>query len=141
MRHLPGRTGKRKPAQIASRDPHGLGQRSGGFRNVARAWSAWGKAISRSRARQLRPRARRAEPDNGQGLQRQHLDTKGEGVFHLGLEVRDAVAAQPASGFPVGMRGRRADRTGLTSYDTAGGAGVMRLTRAIIMATESGGAA
>lgn len=50
--------------------------------------------------------------------QRLHLDTKGEGVFHLGFEVPDADAAEAAAAMPVKMRGRRANGTGFTYYDT-----------------------
>ena len=65
--------------------------------------------------------------------QRQHLDTKGEGVFHIGFEVDDADAAEARArgqGLPVLMRGRRANRTGFTYYATADQAGVTLLTRA-----------
>lgn len=65
--------------------------------------------------------------------QRLHLNTKGEGVFHIGFEVPDADAAQAqagALGLPVLMRGRRANRTGFTYYDCASEAGVTLLTRA-----------
>ncbi len=73
------------------------------------------------------------QPGNEPSPQRQHLDTKGEGVFHIGFEVPDADAAQAdaaALGLPVLMRGRRANRTGFTYYDCAGKAGVTLLTRA-----------
>lgn len=62
--------------------------------------------------------------------QRLHLDAKGEGVFHLGFEVPDADAAEAEAPTPVLMRGRRANGTGFSYYDTAGGAGVVLLTRA-----------
>lgn len=65
--------------------------------------------------------------------QRRHLDTKGEGVFHIGFEVPDADAAEAdahARGLDVLMRGRRANGTGFTYYDTAADAGVTLLTRA-----------
>lgn len=65
--------------------------------------------------------------------QRQHLDSKGEGVFHIGFEVPDADAAQAqaeALGLPVLMRGRRSNGTGFTYYDSSEGAGVVLLTRA-----------
>lgn len=65
--------------------------------------------------------------------QRLHLDTKGEGVFHIGFEVPDADAAEADArglGLPVLMRGRRANRTGFSYYDCAGQAGVTLLTRA-----------
>ncbi len=70
------------------------------------------------------------QPDHNPSPQRIHLDTKGEGVFHLGFEVPDADAAEVISGLPVKMKGRRPNRTGFTYYDTAEGAGVTLLTRA-----------
>ena len=73
------------------------------------------------------------QPSHGATPQRRHLDEKGEGVFHLGFEVQDADAAEAEArrrGIPVRMRGRRENRTGFTYYDTAGGAGVVLLTRA-----------
>lgn len=70
------------------------------------------------------------QPDQSPTPQRLHLDAKGEGVFHLGFEVPDADAAEASSGMPVKMKGRRANRTGFTYYDTAEGAGVVLLSRA-----------
>jgi methylmalonyl-CoA/ethylmalonyl-CoA epimerase len=73
------------------------------------------------------------QPNDDPSPQRLHLDTKGEGVFHLGFEVPDADAAEAAardSGLPVLMRGRRKNRTGFTYYDTGDEAGVVLLTRA-----------
>ena len=73
------------------------------------------------------------EPDDAPSPQRQYLDQKGEGVFHIGFEVPDADAAEDESreqGLPVLMRGRRANRTGFTYYDSADLAGVTLLTRA-----------
>ena len=70
------------------------------------------------------------QPDDNSTPQRLHLDRKGEGVFHLGFEVPDADAAEATSGLPVKMKGRRANRSGFTYYDTAEGAGVVLLTRA-----------
>ncbi len=65
--------------------------------------------------------------------QRHFLDTKGEGVFHIGFEVPDADAAESTAGslgLDVLMRGRRANGTGFDYYDTADAAGVVLLTRA-----------
>ena len=65
--------------------------------------------------------------------QREHLDRKGEGVFHIGFEVPDADAAEAQAvgkGLRVLMRGRRANRTGFTYYDSADAASVILLTRA-----------
>lgn len=73
------------------------------------------------------------QPSEHPSPQRIHLDTKGEGVFHLGFEVPDADAAEAdarAKEIPVRMRGRRENRTGFTYYDTADTAGVILLTRA-----------
>jgi catechol 2,3-dioxygenase-like lactoylglutathione lyase family enzyme len=73
------------------------------------------------------------EPNEEPSPQRAFLDTKGEGIFHLGFEVPDADAAEAAAvddGLSVLMRGRRENRTGFTYYDTAAGAGVVLLTRA-----------
>lgn len=73
------------------------------------------------------------EPGPEPSPQRSHLDSKGEGVFHIGFEVPDADAAETqavARGLPVLMRGRRSNRTGFTYYDSAGTGGVNLLTRA-----------
>ena len=73
------------------------------------------------------------EPGAEPSPQRIHLDSKGEGVFHIGFEVPDADAAEAqakAQGLPVLMRGRRHNRTGFTYYGSASEAGVTLLTRA-----------
>jgi catechol 2,3-dioxygenase-like lactoylglutathione lyase family enzyme len=73
------------------------------------------------------------QPSADPSPQRIHLDTKGEGVFHIGFEVPDADAAEAeakSKGLAVKMRGRRKNRTGFTYYDTAEKAGVVLLTRA-----------
>jgi catechol 2,3-dioxygenase-like lactoylglutathione lyase family enzyme len=73
------------------------------------------------------------EPGPGPSPQREHLARKGEGVFHIGFEVPDADAAEAQAagkGLRVMMRGRRANRTGFTYYDSADAAGVILLTRA-----------
>lgn len=73
------------------------------------------------------------QPSLDPSPQRIFLDTKGEGVFHLGFEVPDADTAQAeaeAAGLPVLMSGRRANRTGFTYYATEDRAGVNLLTRA-----------
>ena len=68
------------------------------------------------------------QPSTEDGPQRRFLDTHGEGVFHLGFDVPDCDAAEQA-GFAQGlaplMRGRRADRSGFTYFDTAREAGVV----------------
>ena len=73
------------------------------------------------------------QPSEHRSPQRVHLETKGEGVFHLGFGVPDADAAESEAehaGLTVKMRGRRKNRTGFTYYDTADKAGVILLTRA-----------
>jgi methylmalonyl-CoA/ethylmalonyl-CoA epimerase len=73
------------------------------------------------------------QPSEHRSPQRVHLETKGEGVFHLGFEVLDADGAEgeaQRTGLPVKMRGRRKNRTGFTYYDTTDKAGVNLLTRA-----------
>ena len=73
------------------------------------------------------------QPNDDPTPQRLHLDTKGEGVFHIGFEVADADGAEDnarESGLQPLMRGRRRNGTGFTYYDTAEGAGVVLLTRA-----------
>ncbi len=73
------------------------------------------------------------EPSQDPSPQREFLDSKGEGVFHIGFEVPDADAAEDAAkaaGLPVQARGRRDDGTGFDYYDTAGQGGVVLLTRA-----------
>ena len=73
------------------------------------------------------------QPNRDPSPQRIHLDTKGEGVFHIGFEVPDADAAETAAKAkrltPL-MRGRRRNGTGFTYYDTAKTAGIVLLTRA-----------
>jgi catechol 2,3-dioxygenase-like lactoylglutathione lyase family enzyme len=60
--------------------------------------------------------------------QRRFLDSKGEGVFHLGFAVPDCDAAEAegrAAGLSVMMRGRRPDGSGFTYFDNADEAGVV----------------
>lgn len=73
------------------------------------------------------------QPDDQPSPQRHFLDTKGDGVFHIGFEVPDANEAEAsarAAGLSVLMRGRRDTGTGFNYYDTAEGGGVVLLTRA-----------
>ncbi|MCA0419788.1 MAG: VOC family protein [Proteobacteria bacterium] len=68
------------------------------------------------------------QPGPEDGPQRRFLDTKGEGVFHVGFDVPDCDAAEKegaASGLSSLMRGRRSDRSGFTFFDTAERAGVV----------------
>jgi methylmalonyl-CoA/ethylmalonyl-CoA epimerase len=67
------------------------------------------------------------EPGEGGSPQRRFLETRGEGVYHLGFGVDDCDAAEAhgiAAGLRVGARGRRPDRTGFTYFDTREDAGV-----------------
>lgn len=73
------------------------------------------------------------QPNNDPSPQRIFLDTKGEGIFHIGFEVPDADVAQSeaeATGLHQMMRGRRPNGSGFNYYDTQAGAGVVLLTRA-----------
>jgi len=68
------------------------------------------------------------QPDAEDGPQRRFLDAHGEGVFHLGFDVPDCDAAERvgfAQGLAPLMRGRRADRSGFTFFDTLREAGVV----------------
>ena len=72
------------------------------------------------------------QPNADPSPQRIFLDTRGEGVFHIGFEVPDADAAQAAAevvGLDQLMRGRRTNGTGFNYYDTQAEAGVVLLTR------------
>ena len=65
--------------------------------------------------------------------QRRFLNEKGEGVFHLGFEVPDCDAGEAealAAGMTALMRGRRANGSGFTYFDTADEAGVVLEIRA-----------
>jgi catechol 2,3-dioxygenase-like lactoylglutathione lyase family enzyme len=68
-------------------------------------------------------------PPEGNTPQRRFLETRGEGVFHLGFSVTNLDAAE-AEGVALGLRpmlrGRLPDRSGFTYFDTAEqGAGVI----------------
>ena len=68
------------------------------------------------------------QPGPEDGPQRRFLDTRGEGVFHLGFDVADCNAAENtglARGLHPLMRGRRDDGSGFTFFDTAKDAGVV----------------
>jgi catechol 2,3-dioxygenase-like lactoylglutathione lyase family enzyme len=72
------------------------------------------------------------EPGPEPSPQREFLDERGEGVFHVGFEVPDIEAADAdaaARGMDVLMRGRRTDGSGFSYYDTAGRAGVILESR------------
>ena len=73
------------------------------------------------------------EPNEDPTPQRLHLNSKGEGVYHIGFEVADADRAEAealSGGMSITARGRRSNGTGFTYYDTAADGGVTFLTRA-----------
>ena len=72
------------------------------------------------------------QPNHDPSPQRIFLDTKGEGVFHIGFEVPDADGAETTAreaGLTHLMRGRRSNGTGFNYYDTEADGGVVLLTR------------
>lgn len=73
-------------------------------------------------------------PPPGNTAQRAFLDSRGEGVFHLGFTVADCDQAESdalALGLQMKMRGRLPNRSGFTYFDTAEkGAGVTLEIRA-----------
>lgn len=72
------------------------------------------------------------QPGTLDSPQRRFLDAHGEGVYHLGFEVADLDGAESfvrATGTGVTARGRRADGTGFTYFDTRREAGIVLETR------------
>ena len=67
------------------------------------------------------------EPPKLDCPQRRFLDTRGEGVFHIGFESDLAVATSQAkaSGLDMLMSGRRENGTGFVYFDTLDQAGVV----------------
>ena len=63
--------------------------------------------------------------------QRRFLDSRGEGVFHLGFEsdLDDAAAAAAGLGLGELARGQRDNGSGFIYFDTADDAGVVLLAR------------
>ncbi len=63
--------------------------------------------------------------------QRRFLDTRGEGVFHIGFEsdLDEAAAAAAGLGLNVLARGQRDNGSGFIYFDTADEAGVVLLAR------------
>jgi catechol 2,3-dioxygenase-like lactoylglutathione lyase family enzyme len=63
--------------------------------------------------------------------QRRFLDTRGEGVFHLGFEhdIETAAAGGAALGLEVTMRGQRDNGSGFVYFDTSAAAGVVLMVR------------
>jgi methylmalonyl-CoA/ethylmalonyl-CoA epimerase len=71
------------------------------------------------------------EPPELDCPQRRFLDSRGEGVFHIGFEsdVDAAAAAAHGLGLNVLARGQRDDGSGFIYFDTADRAGVVLLAR------------
>ena len=72
------------------------------------------------------------EPGEGDSLYKDHLQEKGEGVFHIGFEVNDISATDTeidAMGLNVLSSGRRENGSGFSYLDTASEAGVVLLVR------------
>ena len=66
-------------------------------------------------------------PPPGRTPQRKFLETRGEGVFHIGFVVDDVDAGERAAtamGLDPYMRGRRANGSGFTYFDVSDKAGV-----------------
>ncbi|WP_420003673.1 VOC family protein [Arenibacterium sp. LLYu02] len=60
--------------------------------------------------------------------QKRHLESQGEGVYHLGFEVADLIAAQAegrALGLDVIAHGRRTDESGFCYFDTKASTGLV----------------
>jgi methylmalonyl-CoA/ethylmalonyl-CoA epimerase len=71
------------------------------------------------------------EPPDLDCPQRRFLDTRGEGVFHIGFEsdLDDAAATPAGLGLNVLARGQRDNGSGFIYFDTADDAGVVLLAR------------
>ena len=72
------------------------------------------------------------EAGDGESLYKDHLRKKGQGVFHIGLEVDDIRAADATvetMGLKVLSSGRRENGSGFSYLDTASEAGVVLLVR------------
>ncbi len=68
------------------------------------------------------------DPGTLDSPQRRHLDRHGEGVYHLGFEVEDLLAAREtgmARGLDVIAHGLRTDESGFCYFDTKAAAGVV----------------
>ncbi len=68
------------------------------------------------------------QPGAGDSPQKRFLESKGEGVFHVGFSVPDVdegAARAAGLGLDVLMQGRRPDGSGFTYFDTAPQAGVV----------------
>ena len=71
------------------------------------------------------------EPPKLDCPQRRFLDTRGEGVFHLGFEadLDTAISRAQESGLDLIMSGRRDNGTGFAYFDTLDQAGVVWMCR------------
>ncbi len=72
------------------------------------------------------------QPGSGKSLYRDHLENKGEGVYHLGFVVDDIETSEQAvrdMGLEVISSGRRENGSGFAYLGTAGEAGVTLLIR------------
>jgi methylmalonyl-CoA/ethylmalonyl-CoA epimerase len=71
------------------------------------------------------------QPPEADCPQRRFLDSRGEGVFHIGFEsdVDEAATAAADLGLNVLARGQRDDGSGFIYFDTADDAGVVLLAR------------
>jgi methylmalonyl-CoA/ethylmalonyl-CoA epimerase len=71
------------------------------------------------------------QPPEADCPQRRFLDSRGEGVFHIGFEsdVGEAATAAADLGLNVLARGQRDDGSGFIYFDTADDAGVVLLAR------------
>ena len=73
-----------------------------------------------------------AQPGKGKSHYKDFLETKGEGVFHIGFEVDDVNLVENQlthNGMEVLASGRRDDGSGFTYLDTREQAGVTLLVR------------
>ena len=73
-----------------------------------------------------------AQPGEGKTIYKDFLETKGEGVFHLGFEVDDVDAVEKQltdNEMKVLASGRRDDGSGFSYLDTRKQAGVTMLVR------------
>lgn len=72
------------------------------------------------------------QPGVGKTIYKNFLEEKGEGVFHIGFEVGDIIAADEIlghKGLKILSSGRRDDGSGFSYYDTRQDAGVTLLAR------------
>jgi methylmalonyl-CoA/ethylmalonyl-CoA epimerase len=71
------------------------------------------------------------QPPEADCPQRRFLDSRGEGVYHIGFESDVDAAAGEARGLGLGVlaRGQRDDGSGFIYFDTADRAGVVLLAR------------